>query len=390
MKSRTAESVTRALLCAGMLGLATRATAAATMVVKTAAAQQATLRQTTSQPATARAYHEAELHAKVSGYAASVKVDIGDRVKQGHVLLEIAVPEMVKSYEKSQAHLQLLQLRHERLKAQVNVAEAEFKALDSELSRVRQLLQTKSISQKVGDETTSRHASAKAQLEVARIESKSAAVEVEVARKAMEEIETLIAYATLKAPFAGVVTRRSIDPGDLVRDRAGSSAGEPLFVVARTDLLRVTVPIPERDAVWVNPGDLAEISFPALPGKTFKANVARTAGALDIATRTLTVEIDLPNPQGELLPGMYGTVVIAMREKTALIAPSDAIRFDTTGSKPTAFVVRNGTVSLTPVTVGMDDGHHIEILTGLKAGDELVTGLLGNLTDGQSVKVVTD
>lgn len=363
---------------------------AATTVVRTAAAQQATLRRTTSQPATARAYHEAALHAKVAGYAAAVKVDIGGRVKAGQALIEIAVPEMVKSLEKSQAHLQLLQLRHERLKAQVNVAEAEFSALESELNRVRQLLATKSISQKVGDETTSRHASAKARLEVARIESKSAGVEVEVARKAMEEIETLLQYATIKAPFDGVVTSRGVDPGDLVRNSATARDAEPLLVVAKTDVLRVTVPVPERDAAWVNKGDSAEIKFSALPGRKFTAKVSRTAGALDAKTRTLTVEIDLPNPKGELLPGMYANVVITTEEKSAVVVPSDTIRFDQSGNERIAYVVRGDSVALVPVITGQDDGHHIEILGGLNVGDRLVTGMLQRLEDGQKITVLPD
>lgn len=382
--------MTRAILLAGILSLTDGAQAASTMVVKTTTAQSATLRKTTSQPATTRAFHEVALHAKLAGYAAEVKADIGDRVRKGQVLLVISVPEMLKSLEKGHAEVALLKLQHERIKAQVDVAEAEFAALDSELSRVRHLLETKSVSPKVGDETVNRHASAKARLTVAAIESKSAGVAIEIAVKELEKLEALMSYSQITAPFDGIVTRRGVDPGDLVRDSANSSSSTPLFVVAQTDTLRVRVPVPERDAVWVDKGDAAEMTFSAIPGKTVKATVSRTSGSLDSQTRMLDVEIDLPNPNGEFLPGMYGNVVITMHEKTAVIVPSDAIRFDHTGDKALVYIVRNGTLSMTPVTLGMDDGHHIEVLSGIKEGDRIAAAALGTLTDGQAVTVLAD
>ena len=180
--------------------------------------------------------------------------------------MQIDVPEMTKIYERQQAELSLLEYKREQFQASVGVAQAELEALQSEYDRVQTLIKTKAVTQRIGDETKSRHESAKARLVVAEAEVKSAASSVMVGRKTLEETEVMLQYASLKAPFAGIVTQRSVDPGDLVRNKVSSDGSrEPLFTVSKVDVLRVTVPIPERDAVWVKKGDIAEMSFTALP-----------------------------------------------------------------------------------------------------------------------------
>ena len=391
---------------------------AATPAVKTTTPKEAQVRKTTSQPASVRAYYEAELHAKLAGYAGEPKVDIGGLVQKGDVLLVVEVPEMEKAFERASAEADRLKADIRRAEAAEKVAaaqvqqaeadirksEAQVAADQSEFDRVENLVKTKVVTGKVKDEAENRLRAAKAQLasvrqnlNVARANASAAAAETAAAKsaatvafKSLEEMKVLIGYATIRAPFGGVVTHRSVDPGDLVRNSTSSRSAEPLFVIAKTDVLRVTVPVPERDAVWVKKGSAAEISFSAIPGKVFKGAVARTAGRLDPKTRTLSVEIDLPNADGKLLPGMYGTVVLTSEKRTALLVPSGTIRFDLTGNEKIAYVVRDDTVSHVPVTTGADDGHHIEILSGLKAGDRIVTGMLGRLADGQSVKVLAD
>lgn len=391
---------------------------AATPAVKTTSPREAELRKTTSQPASVRAYYEAELHAKVAGYASEPKVDIGDTVKAGDVLLVVQVPEMVKAYERATAEADRLKADITRAQAAEKVAaaqvqqaeadirksEAQVAADQSEFNRVENLVKTKVVTGKVKDEAENRLRAAKAQLasvqqnlNVARANASAAAAETAaaksaatVASKSLEEMKVMMDYATIRAPFGGVVTQRGIDPGDLVRDSTRSHDANPLFVIAKTDVLRITVPVPERDAVWIKKGIAAEISFSAFPGKVFKGAVARTAGCLDPKTRTLAVEIDLRNSTGQLLPGMYGTVVLTSEKRTALLVPSGTIRFDLTGNEKIAYVVKDNSISHVSVTTGADDGHDIEILSGLKAGDLIVTGMLGRLADGQQVKVLAD
>ena len=372
--------------------LADVAQAAEGPAVKTVSPQKITLRRTSSQPATVRAWHEAELFAKVAGYASKVTADIGDVVKAGQTLMQIDVPEMTKIYEKQQAELSLLEYKREQFQASVGVAQAELEALQSEYDRVQTLIKTKAVTQRIGDETKSRYESAKARLVVAEAEVKSAASSVMVGRKTLEETEVMMQYASLKAPFAGIVTQRSVDPGDLVRNKVSSDGSrEPLFTVSKVDVLRVTVPIPERDAVWVKKGDIAEMSFTALPGVTFKDVVARRSGRLDSKTRTMVVEVDIPNANGRLIPGMYCKVEIIMQEKLALVVPAEAVRFNLTGDVSIVYVVKDdNSILLVPVKTGIDDGHNIEILSGLSGGEQVVTGMLGRLKDGQVVSVLSN
>ncbi len=372
--------------------LADVAQAAKGPAVKTVSPQKITLRRTSSQPATVRAWHEAELFAKVAGYASKVTADIGDVVKAGQTLMQIDVPEMTKIYEKQQAELSLLEYKREQFQASVGVARAELEALQSEYDRVQTLIKTKAVTQRIGDETKSRYESAKARLVVAEAEVKSAASSVMVGRKTLEETEVMMQYASLKAPFAGIVTQRSVDPGDLVRNKVSSDGSrEPLFTVSKVDVLRVTVPIPERDAVWVKKGDIAEMSFTALPGVTFKDVVARRSGRLDSKTRTMVVEVDIPNANGRLIPGMYCKVEIIMQEKLALVVPAEAVRFNLTGDVSIVYVVKDdNSILLVPVKTGIDDGHNIEILSGLSGGEQVVTGMLGRLKDGQVVSVLSN
>ena len=372
--------------------LADVARAADGPAVKTVSPQKITIRRTSSQPATARAWHEAELFAKVAGYASKVTADIGDAVKAGQTLMLIDVPEIIKTYERQQAELSLLEYKREQFQASVGVARAELGALQSEYNRVQALIKTKAVTQRVGDETKSRYESAKARLVVAEAEVKSAASSVMVGRKTLEETEVMMQYASLKAPFAGVVTQRSVDPGDLVRNEVSSERSrEPLFTVSKIDVLRVTVPVPERDAVWVKKGDTAKMEFPAIPGEPLKNVVARRSGRLDPKTRTMAVEVDIPNANGRLIPGMYCKVEIIMQEKLALVVPSEAVRFDLTGGESIVYVVKDdNSISHVPVKIGIDDGHNIEILSGLSGGEQGVMGMLGRLKDGQEVSVLSN
>lgn len=360
--------------------------------VKTVAPQMTALKMTTAQPATVRAFHEAELYAKVSGFLKELKADIGDTVVTGQVLAVIDVPEMEKAFERQGAEHTLLERKQEQSEAAVGAAKAELEAYQSEYERVKSLAETKTVPQRAADESRSRYESAKAKLAVAEAEVKVAEASVLAAQKILEEMEVLMDYASIKAPFGGVVTQRSVDLGDLVRNRAGSSAqGEPLFTVSQVNMMRVSVTVPEKDSVWVDVNDTAEMTFPALPGESFTGKVARTSRSLDPKTRRMEVEIDFENEKGRLLPGMYANVVILMQERTALVVPSRSIRFDGTGESSVVYVVKGGTsISHVPVTTGRDDGNYIEIVKGLTGDERIVTGMLGRLQDGQAVKVLSD
>ncbi len=300
---------------------------------------------TSTQPGTAKAYYEADLGAKVSGYVSELLVDIGSRVKKGQVLARIAVPELIQAQ---------------------NAAAADVKALESEYGRVEKLVARNSVTQRTLTETKSR-------------------LDAAVAKR--DQIQAQLSYATIEAPFDGVVTFRSIDPGDMVFEASSPKGnGEALLRVAELDRIRVETYVPERNAAWADIGDPATVAFDALPGKPFTGKVSRMSGALDPATRTLLVEIDLPNPEGRIRPGYYGEARIALESrKQALVVPDGAVHYEQ-GNPFVYIVAGDSEARRTPVDLGLDDGEWTEIKSGLQ-GSERVIAAPASITSGALVRI---
>ena len=302
----------------------------------------------TVQPATAEAFFEADLGAKVSGYVSELRVDIGARVKAGQTLARIAVPELIQAR---------------------NAAAADVATQQSAYDRTAELAAHNSITQRAVAE-------AKGRLDTA------------LARQAQAEAE--LEYTTIEAPFDGVVTLRTIDLGDIVY-QASSPKGktEPLRRVARVDVIRVKTYVPELDSIWADVGDSAIVTFEALPGRVFTSKVARVSGALDAATRTMLVEIDLPNTDGLIRPGLYGRARIALeRREHALVLPSGAVRIGDGGAN--VFVVTGDAVRRKTVALGLVDSEWTEITSGLDESERVVAdAATANLADGMQVRVLT-
>jgi membrane fusion protein (multidrug efflux system) len=300
-----------------------------------------------SQPATAEALHEADLGSKVSGEVTELHVDIGSRVKGGQVLARMAVPELIQAR---------------------NAAAAQVAALRSAYERTAALAERNSVTQKSLAEAKSRL---------------DAAIAVEA------EAEAEMAYATIQAPFDGIVTARGIDRGDMVYQASSpKGSGQPLLRVAQVDVIRVKTYVPERDAIWVDAGDPATVAFEGVPGVTFEGKVSRLSGVLDPATRTMLVEIDLPNTDGRIRPGFYGRTEIALeRREGALALPSAAVR--TEGGNAFVYVIGEGdTVRRTAVAIGIQDAGWVEIESGLTGGERVVAGNVSGLSDGSAVRAV--
>jgi RND family efflux transporter MFP subunit len=233
-----------------------------------------------TQPGTAEAFYEADLGAKVSGFVSELNVDIGAHVTAGQVLARIAVPELIQAR---------------------NAARARVAALQSEHERTAMLVARSSMTQRALDEAKSR-------------------LDTAVAEQA--EIEAQMQYAVIEAPFAGIVTSRTIDPGDMVYEASSpKGSGQPLLRVAKTDVIRVKTYVPESESALVDIGDPATVVFDALPDRTFSSQVARISGALDPGTRTMLVEIDLPNDDGRIRPGYYGQTRIVLGRADAPARP---------------------------------------------------------------------
>jgi RND family efflux transporter MFP subunit len=386
--------------------------------------ERATVRRTTEEPGQIQAFETTPIYAKIAGYVDQVVVNIGAKVKKGQVLAELRVPEIEADLKQKRAMIEQAQAERKQDEAMVEVSQAgvtsaEAKVTESragirrseadasrwrsELARIEQLFRERAQTGSLLDETRNKLGAAeaaqeevgaqvktaeaalveaKARLDKARADVLTAISHVEVARFEADRAEAMASYAKIIAPFDGIVTRRGIDTGHLTTPGAG---GELLFVVARSDIVTITVGVPETDAPFVNAGDEARVRLQALDGKTFAGKVTRTAWALDATTRTLRVEIDLPNPDEFLRPGLYAyATIIAEEHKNALTIPATALVKD--GEKSYCVTVAEGQARRREVTPGLVEGKRIEIVSGLDGGENVVEMNATTLLDGQAVE----
>jgi RND family efflux transporter MFP subunit len=388
---------------------------------------------TTSQPATVHPFFQADIISKISGYIEDVFVDIGDVVKLGQALCKLTVPEIEKQREQIHARQQRLKAEVKKSEATVNVAVAQVRASEAEveeavsnikqvvarlidnkadLKRVMGLVERQAVTIAMLDEAQASNdvseaakdsaeaalRSAEARKEIALAERDAAEAEVATARarhaesiKEGEELDAMLQYTTLQAPFDGIITTRSVDPGDFV---TGASQGHgllrrPLFHVDQQSRLRIRVAIPERDASEVDAGDLAVIRLDALPNAPIEAVVTRSAQRLDPSTRTMLAEIDVDNVSGQILPGMFGCATItASTSRNAIVLPASALRTDAAGEPYVFLLDKENRITKHIVTVGADDGHEIEVVSGLVGTERVVDAFVGSMEEGQVVEVV--
>ncbi len=386
----------------------------------------ATILRSTEQPGQIEPYEVTAIYAKVSGYVEKWTADIGAKVTKGQILALLSVPELDAEAEQKQAMVEesqakLLQAEAFEVVAGANLASAGAKLTEvragtkradadlarwqAEFKRVEQLFHDHAQTGSLVDETRSKlRASESTRDEVyaqvksaesavrqseamrdkARADATAAAASVKVARTDARRVQTLRQYATIVAPYDGVVTRRHVDVGDLTEP---GSHGEPLFIVARDDIVRITVSVPEMYATEVETGDRVLVRLQALSGRDFEAKVTRTSWMLDAKNRTLRTEIDVPNPKGVLRPGLYAHAAIVVEEhRNVLSVPTSAlVRED---SNTFCVAITGGQAVRKPVTVGLDDGARAEILSGLSGDEQIVKAYASSLVDGQRVEIL--
>lgn len=326
---------------------------------------------TISLSANVEAFEQAPVYAKVGGYVDRILVDIGDHVIEGEVLATLEIPEMGS---------QFAQTEHELAQGQAEVTKAEAEATLQKLAVARShgLRAKDAITEQDLDEARARALKAKADLELTRARRESAAARV-------AELRTVMQYATLRAPFAGVVTRRFVDRGALVQ--ASSSNNSPLLIVARTDTMRVVADVPEPDVPFITRGNPAVLTVAALPGRTFESRISRFAEALDPVSRTMRTEVDVSNVDGTLRPGMYGTVTIAMEtHANAITVPEVVVRREKT--RAVVYIVDGDRAATRIVTPGLAAEGRLEILEGIGDADRVITSGASGLSEGTPVQVV--
>jgi RND family efflux transporter MFP subunit len=321
--------------------------------------------------ATVEAYEQAPLYAKISGYVNSLSVDIGDHVSKGQVLATLEVPEVQQQYVQASATL------GER-RAQLRKAEAEAKLAETIFVRSKALRAKDAITQQEMDEASAQYETAHAGVEVARAQERSAEAR-------FTELKDLLAYAQITAPFDGIVTRRFVDRGALMQAATSNNNVTPVVTVARIDVVRVYVDVPEPSAPYVDRGEPATLEVSGIPGRKFHGNITRYADALDPATRTMRTEVDLPNADASLRPGMYGNLTITLENRAdALSLPRSAVHLDDRGTF--VYVLHDGKAVERRVHPGLESDQRVEIMDGLNDGVQVIT-TTPDLKDGTPVVV---
>lgn len=324
---------------------------------------------TITQPATTLAFEAANIYARTSGYIAIRKVDIGDHVNAGDVLAEITAPELDHQIAQAQATL-----AQNEATLQQTLASRDLAQVTNE--RDGRLVKQGWVTQQQGDTDRLTLEAQKAAVGVAQ--SNVAAQQALV--KVLQQTKN---YQRVVAPFDGVITQRNIDNGSLVQ--AGSTF---MFTLMHSNVIRVQVNVPQDAAFGLKPGVDAVVRVPELPDQPFAGKVTRIADALAPGTRTLLAEIDVPNPDGLLSPGLYCTVELHIPRKTpGLIVPADAIVFGPTGLH--VAVVKHGAVHLQKVTVARDFGTTVEVRDGVAPGDTVILNPMVNIAEGDHVQAST-
>lgn len=392
--------------------------------------KRGTIRHTIRQPGYIQAFEQTPMFAKIAGYVQKWNVDIGDRVHKGDTLAELYIPELTEEFKLKEAMVRQAREAYEVAGARVASAAAQVQESQAGLLRAqaqhqRWQLEYDRIAKLAGavidkqtkEETWNQlQSTAAAQKEAeAKIESAKAAqkeseavrskaqADIAAAEADRDRVAALVGYAKFTAPFDGVVTRRTINTRDFVQ-APSAGKGEPLYVIERRDIMRVFVEVPETDAVWVHKGAAAKVRVQALQGQEFTGTVARTAYALDRTTRTLLAEVDLPNPQDRLRPGMYAYATLTAEQRDVWTLPAAAVVTQgeiTQGYQTFCYVVRDGKAHRLPITVGARDGRAVEVMKkqakaerpgeegrweDVTGDEEVVAAEAASLSDGQPVK----
>jgi RND family efflux transporter MFP subunit len=398
------------------------------------------------QPGFIYAYEQTSIFPKVQGYIDTWNVDIGDHIKKGEILAEIYVPELVAEHHQKQqavvrsdtlvrvaeqlvdvakhnygaavAHTQESRAHIGKFQASVERWESEVKRLSTAsgervinpqiLAESQNQLKADIAAREAAKATVlaseADEAARKADIEKAKVDVEAARAKAAVDRADEQRLAALVAYTHIRAPYDGDVVLRNANMGDYVEPGAGdlsamrdsadeaATRGAPLYVVARTDKVRIYVDVPENEANYVGPGTKAKVNIPASANEEIEASVTRTSWSLRARSRTLRAEIDLQNPQARLLPGMYvyGTVLIDRKDVWAV--PFRCV--EEIGNQNVCFLYDNGKAIQTPVQTGISDGKWIELIRKQENGqwkpldgsEQVIVGELADLTNGQKVE----
>jgi RND family efflux transporter MFP subunit len=331
-------------------------------------------------------FQEVDVMAKVAGYLRTIRVDLGDRVREGQVLAELEVPEMTDEISKAAAVVE--QGGAEAGAARDELQRAESSHQIAHVSHTRLLEASKRepglIPQQELDEVRSKDLIAEAQLASARSKVRVEEQRTNVARAEVARLRTMRNYVTITAPFSGTVTRRYANVGSMIQAGiASQSQAMPVVRLSQISTLRLSLPVPEPLVPSVRVGQTVEVRVRSMD-RNFDGRIARLGSRLDTQTRTMQAEVDVANPSGLLLPGMYAEVALESQQQGVLAVPIEAL--ERVGSSARVYAIdKSEMIRVTPVQLGAEDANRAQVLSGLAEDDLVVTGRRTGLTAGDRV-----
>ncbi len=332
-------------------------------------------------------FQEIDVMAKVSGYVKEIYVDAGDRVKQGQLLAVLEIPEMASDIARAQASLQRSKSEVARANDELQRAQAAHEMNHLAYVRLEAVSKTKPglVAQQEIDDAHSRDLQGEAQISGARSALTSSEEQVRVAEAEQAKIKTMFEYTRVTAPFAGVVTKRFANTGSMIQaGTASTTQAMPLVRLSENSLLRLILPVPESQVPLVKIGKAVSVNVPTLH-RTFSGKVARFSNELQLSTRTMDTQVDVPNPGLVIVPGMYAEVTLAVNESRNVLAiPLQALA-GTEEKRTVMLVNKSNQIEERSVEVGIETANHAEIKSGLELGDLVVVGSRAQLRPGQQV-----
>jgi HlyD family secretion protein len=341
------------------------------------------------------AFQTTSLFARISGYLKSWKVDIGDAVQKDQLLAELSVPEMQADLEQKEAAIRQAAAQVDQSKATVASVNAQLERFKSQYERLKRAGDKGLLDRDNVDETRLNYEAGKAAVQRAEADIAVAEAQLEVARANRDYSQAMLQYAHIVAPYDGIITARNVNNGDFVQPAGTGEKHEPLFIISQVDPVRIFVNIPGPDAVRIVDGGAVTLRLQGAGGQVFSSKITRNARSLSPQSRTLRAEIDLPNPDGKLLPGMYVQATIAIDRPQAWTLPASAVA--TEGDDTFCYVLHDGKAQRRALQVGLRIEGQVEILkiAGAAAsdpwqaptGEEMVADSATGLSEGQAVKV---
>jgi RND family efflux transporter MFP subunit len=335
-------------------------------------------------------FQEVDVMAKVAGYVKKINVDVGDRVQEGQVLGLIEVPEMADDQTRAQSMVNRSQAELARARDELQRAESSHNIAHLSYTRLAEVAKQKRglIAQQEIDDAQSKDLVAEAQINGAKSSVSAAEQQVQVSLAEVQKVKTLLDYTRVTAPFAGVVTKRYADTGSMIQAGISSSTqAMPLVKLSQNSLLRLILPVPESAVPTVHIGQEVEVRVPTL-NRSFPGRVARFSGRVAPATRTMDTEVDVPNPNLVLIPGMYAQASLTLdRRDRVLTIPVPAVDFGSDEiSGQVVVVTPENRIEMRKVQLGLQNESKVEVRSGLQENEIVVTGNRTNLRSGQQVR----